>query len=184
MGLASKVLAKFSVYDLVIIAMMAALGIAIKPVIVPLAHILTGMIFVPGGAAAGGLYMMWLVLAFGLTGKRGAATLTAFIQALLIMSTGITGSHGVLSLVTYTFPGVMADLGLLLIRHRACCLPCAFLAGLLANVTGTFLTNFVYFRLPLIPLVLSVSTAALSGGIGGILAFEILKQFWKFRQTG
>jgi ABC-type cobalt transport system, permease component. len=184
MGFTHKILAKFSLFDLVIIAMMASLGIAVKTVIVPLTHIITGVLFIPGGAAAGGLYMMWLVLAVGITGKPGAATLTGFVQALVVMSTGITGSHGALSLLTYTVPGIMADLGLLIIGHRVCCVGCAFLAGLMANAAGTALVNLAYFRLPLIPLVLSLSTAALSGGLGGIIAHKILKQYRKFRQVG
>jgi hypothetical protein len=170
-------------FDLIIIAMMAALGIATKPIIVPLAHIITGPLFIPSGAIAGGFYMMWLVLGFGITGKRGTAALISFVQAIVVMATGIVGSHGVLSLLTYTVPGIMADLGLLLIGHRACCLPCAFLAGLLANTSGTFMVNFVYFRLPLIPLALSLSAAALSGGLGGMIAFQILKQFLKLKNT-
>jgi hypothetical protein len=45
------------------------------------------------------------------------------------------------------------------------------------------MVNFVYFRLPLIPLVLALSAAALSGGLGGILAFQIRQRLLKF-QTG
>lgn len=183
MGLTQKALARFSLFDLIIIAMMAALGIAIKPVVVPLAHIITGPLFIPSGAVAGGFYMMWLVLGLGLTGKRGTATLIALVQALVVTGTGMVGSHGAMSLLTYTVPGIMADLGLLLINHRACCHPCSFLAGMLANMGGTVMVNFVYFRLPLIPLVLALSTAALSGGLGGILAFQIRQQLLKF-QTG
>jgi ABC-type thiamin/hydroxymethylpyrimidine transport system permease subunit len=176
MSISQKMLAKFSVFDLVIIAMVAALGIATKPVVMPLARIVTGPLFVPSGVVAGGIYMMWLVLGAGLTGKRGAATLIGIIQALLVMATGISGSHGAMSLVTYTIPGLLADLGLLVIRHQVCCNPCAFLAGMLANIGGSMMVNLVYFRLPLVPLVLSLSVAALSGGLGGILARQILKQ--------
>jgi len=161
--------------------MMAALGIAIKPVIVPLAHIVTGPLFIPGGVVAGGFYMMWLVLGFGLTGKRGTATLIGLIQAFVVLGTGFFGSHGVMSLLTYTVPGIMADLGLLLIGHRVCCYPCAFLAGMLANIGGSAMVNLVYFRLPLIPLLLSLCVAALSGGLGGILAFQIREQLWKYQ---
>ncbi|GAG99538.1 unnamed protein product, partial [marine sediment metagenome] len=53
-----KFLQRFSLFDLVIIAMVAALGIATKPVITPLVHIITGPLFIPGGAIAGGFYMM------------------------------------------------------------------------------------------------------------------------------
>ncbi|ATW24914.1 ECF transporter S component [Candidatus Formimonas warabiya] len=181
MGVFQRFLNRFSLYDLIIIAMMAALGIATKPVIVPLAHLVTGPLLIPSGAVAGGFYMMWLVLGAGLTGKRGAATLVALVQAILVMATGIVGSHGVLSLVTYTVPGIMADLGLLLTGHRVCCFPCAFGAGMLANMGGTFMVNFVYFRLPWIPLVLSLSAAALSGGLGGMLAFQICRQLRRFQ---
>ncbi|MEL7566875.1 MAG: ECF transporter S component [Dehalobacterium sp.] len=181
MSIFQRFLNRFSLYDLIIIAMMAALGIATKPVIVPLAHIITGPLFIPSGAVAGGFYMMWLVLGAGLTGKRGAATLVALVQAVMVMAVGIVGSHGVLSLITYTIPGMMADLGLIIVGHKVCCLPCAFWAGLLANTGGTFMVNFVYFRLPWIPLILSLSAAALSGGLGGILAFQICRQVWKYQ---
>ena len=126
--------------------------------------------------------MMWLVLGAGITGKRGTATLIGIVQAFLVMGTGIIGSHGALSLLTYTMPGIMADLGLLVCGHRVCCAPCSFLAGLLANVTGTAMVNFVYFRLPLLPLALSLAVAALSGGLGGLLALEILKQLTRFKR--
>lgn len=181
MGIGQKFLARFSLFDLIIIAMMAAIGIAIKPVIVPLAHILTGPLFIPGGVVAGGFYMMWLVLGTGLTGKRGTATLIGLVQALAVMGTGFFGSHGAMSLLTYTVPGIMADLGLLVTGHRVCCFPCAFMAGMLANIGGSAMVNLVYFRLPLIPLLLSLSVAALSGGLGGIIAFQIRQQLLKIQ---
>lgn len=184
MNIRQKFFDKFSLYDLIIIAMMSALGIATKPIIVPLAHIITGPLFIPSGAVAGGFYMMWLVLGFGITGKRGTMTLIGLVQAILVMATGIVGSHGVLSLLTYTMPGILADLGLFLIGHRVCCFSCAFLAGLLCNIAGTIMVNLVYFRLPVIPLVLSLSAAALSGGLGGLVAFQILQKIWKFQKRG
>lgn len=182
MGIRQKFLDRFSLYDLIIIAMMSALGIATKPIIVPLVHIISGPLFIPSGAMAGGFYMMWLVLGFGLTGIRGTMTLIGLVQAILVMATGIVGSHGVISVLTYTIPGIAADLGLLLIGHGICCLPCAFLAGMLSNLAGTIMVNLVYFRLPVIPLLLSLSVAALSGGLGGLLAFKILQQIWNFHK--
>jgi len=181
-GIRQKFLDRFSVYDLIVIAMVSALGIAVKPIIVPLAHIISGPLFIPSGAVAGGFYMMWLVLGFGITGRRGTMTMIGFVQAILVMATGIAGSHGVISVLTYTMPGIVADLGLLLIGHRVCCLPCAFLAGMLCNLAGTATVNLVYFRLPAIPLLLSLSSAALTGGLGGLIAFKILQQIWKFQK--
>ncbi len=166
---------KFSVFDLIIIAMISALGIASKPVIVPLSHIITGPLLIPGGVVAGGFYMLWLVLGAGIVGKPGTATLMGVIQALAVFGTGVFGSHGAMSLLSYTFPGFAVDLLLLLIRHRVCCPLCAFLAGVAANVSGSALVNIIYFRLPLIPLILSLAVATLSGGLGGLVAFKIIQ---------
>ena len=58
MSLVQKQLDRFSIYDLIIIAMMAALGIATKPIIVPLAHIITGPLFIPSESCRRLLYDM------------------------------------------------------------------------------------------------------------------------------
>jgi type III secretory pathway component EscS len=178
-----KALLRFTVKDLLLIAAMAALGIAVKTVISPLIHLLSAPLFIPGGTLAGGLYMMWLLVAMGLTGKRGAATLVGLIQAILVTLTGVSSSHGLLSLISYTLPGLAVDLGLWLLRHRLCCLPCAFIAGILANTSGTLAVNMIVFRLPLIPLLLSVLTAAFSGGAGAVLAWHLLQALRRFHIT-
>ncbi len=166
---------QFSVYDLLIIAVTAALGIVLKPFIATLAHLAAGPLMIPGGALAGGLYMLWLVLGLGLTGKYGTATLVGLVQALAIMFSGTIGSHGALTLLSYTLPGVALDWGLYLLGHKVCCPGCAFLAGFLANTTGTFVVNVIIFRLPGPFLGLILAVAALSGGLGGLLAWQLLK---------
>ena len=181
MTITARALGRFTTRDLVLIAIMAALGIVVKPVVVPIAHAIAAPLFVPSGAFAGGLYMMWLVIAMGIVGKRGTATLTAFVQALLVIFTGVVGSHGAMSLVSYTAPGIIMDLGLLLFRHCACCLPCCVLAAILANVTGTLAVNLIFFRLPAIPLALTLCTAALSGVVGGVIAWEVIKLLRRYR---
>ena len=168
-----KIKLKYTTLDFVLTALMAALGIATKPIIVPLVHIVTGPLFIPGGAVAGGFYMFWIALAAGLTGKRGTATITALIQALIIIVTGAFGSHGLLSVVTYTLPGLMIDMVFLLIRRKWTTAMDFFLAGIIANLTGTYLSNLVFFRLPTIPLILSLASAILSGGLGGLIAYQI-----------
>lgn len=169
-----KFLQRFTVYDLLLIAVMATLGIVLKPVIVPIVHLVSAPLMIPSGALAGGLYMLWLVVGFGLVGKYGTGTLIGLIQALVIMFTGIIGSHGIMTLASYTLPGIVMDLGLLLIGHRVCCRSCAFMAGLLANITGTFVVNFIFFHLPGVFLMLTLAAAALSGGLGGLLAWQLL----------
>jgi hypothetical protein len=176
----NRLLQKFSIKDLLIIVAMAAIGIAVKPVVVSLAHLVSAPLLIPGGALAGGLYMMWLVVAVGLIGKRGAATLCGLVQAILVLITGIVGSHGVMSLVSYTLPGLAIDTGLVLMRHRCCCPLCCFVAGMLANLTGTVTVNWIFFSLPLIPLLLSLAVAAFSGAMGGLLAWWLLKALARY----
>lgn len=177
---ANGILKRFTIRDLVMSASMAALGLAIKPIVVPIAHMISGPLMIPGGSLAGGLYMMWLVVAFGLTGKRGTATLTGLTQAIIVIIVGMNGSHGIMSLFSYTLPGVAVDLVLLLIRRKVDSGATAFIAGIAANVTGTVCVNMIFFSLPLIPLLLSICTAAVSGGIGGLIAWALLKSLRKY----
>jgi ABC-type thiamin/hydroxymethylpyrimidine transport system permease subunit len=179
-----KFFARFSLFDLVIIAIVAALGIAMKPVILPLVHIITGPLFIPGGAIAGGFYMMWIVVGAGLVGKRGAATLIALVQAIIVISIGIIGTHGIMSLVTYVAPGIAVEVLLLATRQKGDNIFACFFSGMAANMAGTVLTNFVFFKLPLIPLLLTLAGGALSGGLGGLLAYLIIKNFRKLNIAG
>jgi len=160
----------FTLVDHMITAVLAAAGIAIKTVIVPLAQMITGPLLIPGGVVAGGLYMLFLVLASALTGKRGAALLVSLLQAVLVTITGALGSHGAASLFTYSVAGLAVELWLLICGHRGCCAFCCFGAGLAANVAGSVAVNLAIFRLPPVPLLLSLSAAALSGGLGGLVA--------------
>ncbi|MCL1827871.1 MAG: ECF transporter S component [Oscillospiraceae bacterium] len=180
MTLIQRSLRRFTVRDLILTAAAAALGIAVKTVVTPLIHIVSAPLLIPGGALAGGLYMMWLIMAAGLTGKRGAASLAGFVQAILVISAGGTASHGLLSLVSYTLPGLTVDLILFLARQRADALPGCFFACMAANIAGTISVNMVFFRLPLIPLLLSLTAAALSGGAGGVLAWHLLRALRRF----
>lgn len=174
-----RLVKKFSIFEIIVIALMATLGIATKPVIVPLAHIITGPLYIPGGAIAGGLYMMWIVLGMGLIGKVGVATLISIVQSIMVVSLGIYGTHGIISFLTYIIPGLVVDLYLLLFGRKEFNTGNYFLAGILANISGTFLVNLVFFRLPLIPLILTLTAASFSGGIGGLIAYNIIKSLKK-----
>ena len=179
-----KFFIKFTVFDLVIIALVAALGIAIKPVIVPLVHIITGPLFIPGGAVAGGFYMMWIVVGTGITGKRGTASLIAIVQAIMVIAIGVFGTHGIMSLVTYMIPGLAVELFLIISRQNCRNLISCFFAGMIANIAGILMTNLVFFKLPWIPLLLTIAAASLSGGLGGLLAHSLIKSLRKVNITG
>ena len=164
-----------------IIALLAALGIAVKSVITPLVHLLTGPLYIPGGVVAGGIYMLFLVLAVSLTGKLGSAVLCGFCQGLMVLIIGAGGSHGTLSVISYSLPGLSVDLIMSILRHKGCCLLCCFFGGMAANLTGTLVVNIAFFEMPAIPLALSLAAAALSGGFGGALAWAFTKKLKKLR---
>jgi len=174
-------LTKYTPFHLMLIAAAAALGVAVKPLVSTLAHAVTGPLFIPGGAVAGGVYMLFLVLAPALTGARGAGTLCGLCQGLMVLALGVPGSHGALSPLTYTLPGLAADLMFLVFARKEANLPACVSAGMLANLVGTASANFVFFSLPLVPLLLSLFAAALSGALGGVAAYGITKQLKQWR---
>lgn len=167
-----RFLSSFSVFDIIMIAMCAGLGIAVKVVARDLVQIITMPLFIPGGAIAGGIYFLFIVAAAGLVNKPGAATLACVVQAVLAIMTA-TG-HGVLSLITFTVPGIIVDLFYILVRRKINIATCFFM-GMLANIAGTYGSNLAFFQLPFEPLMLSLLLGALSGGLGGLIAFAVIK---------
>ncbi len=175
-----KLLKTFSILDLIIIALMAGLGLAMKPIIVPLVHIVTGPLYIPGGAVAGGFYMLWIVLAMGLVKKRGTCALVALVQGIMVITIGSIGNHGIASLVTYSLPGIFAEFAFLLNKDKEYNILNYMFGCILANMAGTYGSNLVFFNLPLIPLFVSLSSAALSGALGGVIAYNISNKFSRF----
>ena len=166
---------------------MSAVGLAIKPVVNAAVHLVSVPLMIPGGSLAGGLYMMWIVLAYAVTGKFGTASMVGLVQAIMVLITGMPGSHGILSLLSYVAPGVMTDL-LLFIMIGLCKREydrlASFFAGMCANLTGTLIVNMIFFRLPLPFLALTSVIAALSGGIGGLIAWELYRVMRRYKLTG
>ena len=73
-----KLLQHFTVKDLIIITSIAALGIAVKPIINPITKIISTPLGIPGGSLTGGLYMLWLVLTIVIVDKPLTGTLYGF----------------------------------------------------------------------------------------------------------
>lgn len=180
MNTRKRFLSKFTLFDLVVVSLVGSLGVAVKPLIVPLIHIITGPLMLPGGALAGGFYMLWLVMGRGIVKKWGTGTLIGLVQGIIVIILGVYGTHGIMSIITYTLPGIAVDIIFLLIKKEELALVSFFLAGLAANITGTYLTSLIFFRLPILPLLLGLSVAALSGGLGGIIALKITEQLKKY----
>jgi ABC-type thiamin/hydroxymethylpyrimidine transport system permease subunit len=159
--------------DLVIMALFASMGLATKNIIHPLVATLTGPLYVPTGAVAGGIYMMWPVMAYGLVRKLGAATVTSLTQAFVSLILPF-GNFGLLSFVIYLAPGLAIDCFFLLSRHKACCVGCCLGATSVANVVGTVLVGTLVLALPGFALYFIALVAAISGCAGGLLANMLL----------
>jgi ABC-type thiamin/hydroxymethylpyrimidine transport system permease subunit len=169
----NKFFERFSVFNLIMIAVVSALGIATKPIVVPLVHIVTGPLFIPGGAIAGGFYMFWLVLGTGLVRKSGTGTLIGLVQGILVIATGTMGTHGIMSIVSYTLPGIVTDIVFLFSKNKKYNILHYVFGCMGANITGTLISNILFFRLPPVTVVLILSAAALSGITGGLIAYVI-----------
>ena len=169
---------KIATIDLVLMALFASLGIATKNIVHPLVAVITEPLYIPAGAVAGGVYMMWPVLAFGFVRKVGAASMTSLTQALMSLVMPF-GNFGLLSFIIYLGPGLAIDAFFLLSRHKACCAPCCMMASGIANAVGTVLVAALVLVLPLAVLSFLAVIAAISGSIGGFIANMLLVRIGK-----
>lgn len=173
-------LKRFSVADLVIIASIAALGIAVKPIVGPISKFISTPLGIPGGSLAGGFYMMWLVLAITIVNKRFTGSLFGFLQAIMVLMVGMAGKQGMFSLISYTVPGIVADLLFMLLRHRTKLLT-HLLLSVAANLAGALSTALFFFKLPPLMLCVTISLGIASGVMGGYLAYGTNQALWQAR---
>jgi ABC-type thiamin/hydroxymethylpyrimidine transport system permease subunit len=171
-------LATIATVDLVIMAVLAGLDLGTKQVIRPVISVVTEPLNIPGGAVAGGIYMMWHVVAIGIVRKPGVGTLTSLIESVISLIMPF-GNFGILSFIIYLGPGVASDLVCLAMRNKADNLPTCILATGAANAAGTFLVGTTALALPPLPLMFSTILAVITGGIGGILAYLLLTELRK-----
>ncbi|KPL18046.1 MAG: hypothetical protein AMJ92_09850 [candidate division Zixibacteria bacterium SM23_81] len=163
----------YTLRDFLIISLLAALGLATKPLLNPLSRFLLGTLSIPGGVFFGGLYMIWLALARGIVGKAGSATFTAFIQGGTALILGLVPIHGILSMLIFLLPGVSVDLVFMIPAGAKRTRLCRFvLACTVANVIGITMVALVGGIVQR-PLILLIIIGALSGGLGGLVGYMI-----------
>ena len=166
---------RYNTSDLIIIAIMAAIGLGTKQIVRPLVSLVSVPLGIPGGAIVGGFYMLWLVLTKRLAPKLGSGFLFGLTQALVVMILPF-GSHGIFTLITYTLPGIAVDLIDLAFLSKNNTVLCSLIEGALANFIGSLSVLILIFRLEW-RLTLFISLVALlTGNIGGIIAHYIAKQ--------
>lgn len=150
--------------------MLSAITIAFKVIAGVLVRLITGPMGIPGGALAGGFYMLWMPLGVALINKRGTALLIALVQAIVLLITGLPGSHGFMSFVTYSVPALAVELIMLIKRNEYNILH-FILSVIVANIIGTFGSNLLFFRISWLPLVFTLVAAAMSGAFGGVVGY-------------
>ena len=161
--------------DLILISLLAGLGIATKQIIAPIVMIVSSPLYIPAGTLAGGIYMMWPVLARGIVRKPGAGLLCTIIQSLVVFLSPI-GMLGALTLPIYIAPGIMIELVFVASLFRRPNLLVLTLAGLGANAAGSLMVAYMVLEIRDHVLVLILAASAASGIVGGLLAYKITRE--------
>lgn len=165
--------------ELLVVTAFAALGIATKQVLYPIATVVTAPLFIPQGAVAGGVYMLWLVAARGIVRRRWTATSVSLVQSFVVLLSPI-GKHGLLTFAIYLAPGLAVDLVALATGSEMANPLRAVAAGIAANLSGTLLVAYLVFNLQSLPvsiLVFLCTVAALSGSLGGYVAAGLVAAY-------
>ncbi|OQX95288.1 hypothetical protein B6I21_06225 [candidate division KSB1 bacterium 4572_119] len=163
-------LKRISTLDAVIIVLMAACGLAVKPVINPLFKLITSAFLISSGSVSGVIYMIFPMLALLIVRQPGSATMTGLIQGIIVLLTGIYGSHGIISILTYIAPGILIDFGFYLVGQKKWLI---FFPTALGNLGGNFLVGTLFLRLPTFPLILTCVTAFILGSMSGFLSWNL-----------
>ncbi len=163
---------KFNTVDIVIVALLAALGVAAKPIVQPFIKLITATLKIPSGTLAGIVYMFWPVLAVATTREVGAATLLSIVQVFIAYIIGF-GSHGIASLPAYLLPGITIDFVFWVSGDNGNSYIVGAVGAALGNAMGVLVVNLVLFRMPAVALAISVLVGMLSGAVGGIAAIFV-----------
>ncbi len=162
--------------DLAVMALVLALGLFSKRIVSPVTNLLTEFFRLPGGSAAAGFSLAFLLIGGEMVSVPFAGALMGLAQAGLALALGMSGYQGALALITYTLPGLVLDLAshLPLEGMAGRALACAS-----ACLTSAALSNMLVFHLRGLSLILWLLLAALSGVVGGWLAHLVLKRLDK-----
>jgi energy-coupling factor transport system substrate-specific component len=106
----------FSTRDLLIIAVLAALGGVLSTYVSYLANMINHLVGVPFGAGnvVAGLHVLWLLLMIAITRKLGAGLIGGALKGFVEFITG--NPHGIIVVVISTIEGLGAELGYLPFR--------------------------------------------------------------------
>jgi energy-coupling factor transport system substrate-specific component len=135
----------FSTRDLLIMAVLAALGGVASTYINTLSDTIQAIVGFAGASQwAAGLHVIWIVLAFAITGKPGTGTLTGILKGAVELMSG--NSHGIIILLVDLVAGLLVDFGFLIFRNKRNLLP-YLVAGGLASASNVLVFQ-IFATLP------------------------------------
>ena len=110
-------------------AVLAALGGVASTYINALSDTIQAILGFAGASQwAAGLHVIWIVLAFAITGKPGTGTLTGILKGSVELMSG--NSHGIIILLIDLVAGLLVDFGFLIFRNKRNLLPYLVAGGL------------------------------------------------------
>ncbi|MEM2899189.1 MAG: ECF transporter S component [Thermoplasmata archaeon] len=168
----------FTTRDLVTIAILSSLGGALSAYIGYLGNMVNKALGVPFGAGQfmAGLHILWIILALGITAKKGAGVLTGTLKGLVELFLGST--HGIVVVVISCLEGLVADLVLFSDKIKEKREPVMYsIAGGVSSAANILVFQAIYFsNVPVFLLIIMYMLACGSGIIfGGVLGIQILE---------
>jgi ABC-type thiamin/hydroxymethylpyrimidine transport system permease subunit len=158
----------FSTRDLLMMAVLAALGGVASTYIQTLANALHAALGFPGATQIlAGLHVIWIVLAVGLTGKEGAGTVTGIVKGAVEFLSGNT--HGILIILIDVVAGILVDLGMLPFRNKN-----SYLAYSVAGGIATASNVFVFQLFASVPSDMLAMGAILLVGLASFFSGVLL----------
>ncbi|HIH00586.1 TPA: hypothetical protein HA259_00635 [Thermoplasmata archaeon] len=167
-----------STKDLATIALLSALGGVLSTYVGYLGNLMNHVVGVPFGAGQfmAGLHVVWIILATGITRRKGAGTVTGFLKGVVELFTGST--HGVVIVVVSLVQGLVVDLVLFSdkTKERRDYVPFSAAGGLSAAISVIVFQAFFFAGVPWILILMLCMLACASGMIfGGWLSVEMLE---------
>ena len=154
---------RFSVKNLVVIAILCSLGGVMSTYVKYIANIINIGFGVPFGAAqlVAGLHVIWLILCYGLVRKFGTGTISGFLKGIIELFTG--NPHGITVVLISGIEGIFIDLGMAAFRRKHAIYSYGISAGL-AAASEVFVFYPIFF--PYMPIWFMVATSSLAFGSG------------------
>ncbi|MFO8109767.1 MAG: ECF transporter S component [Thermoplasmata archaeon] len=173
----------FSTKDLVTIALLSALGGGLSTYIGYLGNLINRMVGVPFGAGQfmAGLHVIWIVLAVGITRKKGVGTATGMLKGLVELFLG--GTHGVVIVVVSLIQGLLVDAVLFndSTKEKRGLVPYS-MAGGVSAASNVFVFQVFFFSG--VPFILILMLAILACGSGMIFGGYITLQMMDSLEQG